>query len=124
MPVYIHNPTAIQQCVGDINALIVKNNDRTISLENDKSTARESLRLTDVASFIADITYDTEFARIASLKTDANTANTAFTEAEAEIFEQETEVTRLQRQQKDERKGAERVNELLSHFFGHDGIES
>ena len=123
MPVYIHNPTAIQQCVGDINALIVKNNDRTISLENDKSTARESLRLTDVASFIADITYDNEFARIASLKSDANTANTAFTETEAEIFEQETEVTRLQGQQKDERKGAERVNELLSHFFGHDGIE-
>lgn len=118
MPVYIHNPTAIQQCVGDINALIVKNNDRTISLENDKSTARESLRLTDVASFIADITYDNEFARIASLKSDANTANTAFTETEAEIFEQETEVTRLQGQQKDERKGAERVNELLSHFFG------
>lgn len=123
MPFYIHNPTAIQQCVGDINALIVKNNDRTISLENDKSTARESLRLTDVASFIADITYDNEFARIASLKSDANTANTAFTETEAEIFEQETEVTRLQGQQKDERKGAERVNELLSHFFGHDGIE-
>lgn len=32
-------------------------------------------------------------------------------------------MTRLQGQQKDERKGAERVNELLSHFFGHDGIE-
>lgn len=123
MPVYIHDPTAIQQCVGDINDLIAKNNGRTISLENDKSTARESLRLTDVASFIADITYDTELARIASLKTDADTANTAFIEAEAEILEQETEVTRLQGQQKDERKGAERVNELLSHFFGHDGIE-
>lgn len=122
MPVYIHDPTAIQQCVGDINDLIAKNNGRTISLENDKSTARESLRLTDVASFIADITYDTELARIASLKTDADTANTAFIEAEAEILEQETEVTRLQGQQKDERKGAERVNELLSHFFGHDGI--
>lgn len=123
IPVYIHDPTAIQQCVSDINDLIAKNNGRTISLENDKNTARESLRLTDVASFIADITYDTELARIASFKTEADTASTAFTEAEAEILEQETEVTRLQGQQKDERKGAERVNELLSHFFGHDGIE-
>lgn len=42
MPVYIHDPTAVQQCVGDINDLIAKNNGRTISLEND-STARESL---------------------------------------------------------------------------------
>lgn len=102
---------------GDINDLIVKNNGRTISLENDKNTARESLRLTDVASFIGDITYDTELARIASLKTDADTANIAFTEAEAEILKQETEVTRLQGQQKDERKGAERVNDLLNHFL-------
>uniref|UniRef100_UPI0027E3DD87 AAA family ATPase n=1 Tax=Serratia marcescens TaxID=615 RepID=UPI0027E3DD87 len=121
--VYIHDSTVIQQCVDDINDLIAKNNGRTISLENDKNTARESLRLTDVASFIGDITYDTELARIANLKTDADTANTAFTEAEAEILEQETEVTRLQGQQKDERKGAERVNDLLSHFFGHDGIK-
>ncbi|WP_426720797.1 AAA family ATPase [Enterobacter cloacae complex sp. 301C7] len=97
IPVYIHDPTAIQQCVGDINDLIAKNNGRTISLENDKNTARESLRLTDVASFIADITYDTELARIASFKTEADTASTAFTEAEAEILEQETEVTRLKR---------------------------
>ncbi|WP_167738366.1 AAA family ATPase [Erwinia sp. QL-Z3] len=122
-PVYFHDPTAIQQCVSDINNLIAKNNGRTISLENDKNTARESLRLTDVASFIGDITYGTELARIASLKTDADTANIAFSEAEAEILEQETEVTRLQGQQKDERKGAERVNDLLSHFFGHEGIK-
>lgn len=122
-PVYIHDSTAIQQCVGDINDLIAKNNGRTISLESDKNAARESLRLTDVSSFIVDITYDAELARIASLKTDADTANTAFTEAEAEILKQETEVTRLQGQQKDERKGAERVNDLLSHFFGHDGIK-
>ncbi|WP_343451739.1 AAA family ATPase [Enterobacter hormaechei] len=123
IPVYIHDSNAIQRCVGDINNLISRNNSRTSSLEKDKNTARESLRLTDVASFIGDITYDTELTRIASLKTDADTANTAFTEAEVEIIKQEAEVTRLQGQQKDERKGAKRVNDLLSHFFGHDGIK-
>lgn len=123
IPFYIHDSNAIQRCVGDINNLISRNNSRTSSLEKDKNTARESLRLTDVASFIGDITYDTELTRIASLKTDADTANTAFTEAEVEIIKQEAEVTRLQGQQKDERKGAKRVNDLLSHFFGHDGIK-
>lgn len=123
MPVPKHDSVAIQQCVDDINALIAKSNGRTSSLEKDKNAARESLRLTDVASFIGDITYDSELARIASLKTDADTANTAFTEAETEILKREAEVTRLQGQQKDERKGAERVNDLLSHFFGHDGIK-
>lgn len=123
MPAYMHDSAAIQQYADDINTLIAKSNSRTSSLEKDKSAARESLRLTDVASFIEDIAYDLELIRIASLKTDAENANAVFTEAEAEIHNQEIEVLRLQGQQKDERKGADRVNELLNHFFGHDGIK-
>ncbi|MHA6897964.1 AAA family ATPase [Ralstonia pseudosolanacearum] len=123
MPVSKHDSIAIQKCADDINALIVKSNGRTSSLEKDKVSAREALRLTDVATFISDITYDSELTRIDGLKTDADTANTAYTDAEAEILKQESEVTRLQGQQKDERKGAERVNALLNHFFGHDGIK-
>ncbi|MBR8001856.1 AAA family ATPase [Burkholderia vietnamiensis] len=123
MPVYKYDSDAIQKCADDINALIVKSNGRTSSLEKDKSSAREALRLTDVASFINDITYDSELIRIAGLKTESDTANKTYTDAEAEILKLEGEVTRLQGQQKDERKGAERVNALLNHFFGHDGIK-
>lgn len=123
MPALKHDSAAIQKCADDINDLIVKNNGRTSSLEKDKDSAREALRLTDVASFIVDITYDTELIRIAGLRTDADTANTAYADAEAEIVKLEADVTRLQGQQKDERKGAERVNSLLNHFFGHDGIK-
>lgn len=123
MPAHKHDSAAIHKCADDINDLIVKNNGRTSSLEKDKGCAREALRLTDVASFIVDITYDTELTRIAGLKTDADTANMAYTDAEAEIVKLEADITRLQGQQKDERKGAERVNSLLNHFFGHDGIK-
>ncbi|MBO9535959.1 AAA family ATPase [Herbaspirillum sp.] len=123
MPAPKHDAAAIQKCADDINDLITKSNGRTSSLEKDKDSAREALRLTDVASFIGDITYDTELTRIAGLKTDADTANTTYTDAEAEIVKLEADVTRLQGQQKDERKGAERVNSLLNHFFGHDGIK-
>jgi wobble nucleotide-excising tRNase len=122
-PTSKHDSAAIQKCADDINDLIVKSNGRTSSLEKDKGSAREALRLTDVASFIVDITYDTELARIAALKSDADAANTAYSDAEAEIAKLEGDVTRLQGQQKDERKGAERVNALLNHFFGHDGIK-
>lgn len=123
MPVSQHDPAAIQTCANDINDLIVKSNGRTSSLEKDKGFAREALRLTDVASFIGDIAYDTELTRIASLKADADIASTAYTDAEAEIANLEAYATRLQDQQKDERKGAERVNSLLNHFFGHDVIK-
>lgn len=123
MPVSKHDSAAIQKCADDINDLIIKSNGRTISLESDKEVAREALRLTDVASFIGDITYDTELIRIAGLKTEADTANTAYTDTQAEIVKLEADVSRLQGQQKDERQGAERVNSLLNHFFGHDGIK-
>jgi wobble nucleotide-excising tRNase len=123
IPVPKHDSAAIQKCVIEINDLIVKSNGRTKSLEKDKDSAREALRLTDVASFIVDITYDAELTRIAGLKSDADTANSAYTEVETEIVKLEADVTRLQSQQKDERKGAERVNSLLNHFFGHDRIK-
>ncbi|MCS3811015.1 AAA family ATPase [Xanthomonas sp. 4461] len=123
MPLSEHDSAAIQKCSNDINDLIVKSNGRTSSLEKDKGSAREALRLTDVASFIGDIAYSTELARIAGLKTDADTASTVYTDAEVEIVKLEADATRLQGQQKDERKGAERVNSLLNHFFGHDGIK-
>ena len=123
MPLSKHDSAEIQKCAEDINDLIVKSNGRTSSLENDKDSAREALRLTDVASFIGDITYETELSRIAGLKTEADTANTTYTDAEAEIGKLEADATRLLGQQKDERKGAERVNSLLNHFFGHDSIK-
>lgn len=123
MPSFAYDFAAIQQFIDDINALINKSNSRTSSLEKDKGSAREALRLTDVASFITDITYDAEKIRIAQLETEADNANSAHTTANTEIVKLEADVISLQGQQKDERKGAERVNALLNHFFGHDGIK-
>ncbi|WP_245163577.1 AAA family ATPase [Burkholderia latens] len=123
MPRFTYDSAAIQQLIDEINALITKNNNRTSSLEKDKSSAREALRLTDVASFVADVSYDAEKLRITELETQASNANTAYTTANTEIVELQAEVVSLQGQQIDERKGAERVNSLLNHFFGHDGIK-
>lgn len=123
MPAFRHDSVAIQQHADAINNLITQNNGRTKTLEKDKSTARDALRLTDVASFIDDINYDAELIRIADLKKEADSANTTFSEAGQEITKREENVSQLRGQQKDERKGAEKVNSLLNHFFGHDGIK-
>lgn len=118
-----HSPEAIQKHVDAINVFITQSNGRTKTLEKDKVAARDTLRLTDVASFISTIGFETELSRIAGLKTDAETANTSFIDAEKAITDREAKVTHLLGQQKDERKGAEKVNSLLNHFFGHDGIK-
>lgn len=109
--------------VAEINALIAASNGKTATLEKDKTAARDALRLADVFAFADAITYDKELVRIATLKTTADTAGTAFTDSEKEIRDAEAEVQALRAKQKDERKGAERVNALLNNFFGHDGIK-
>ncbi len=123
IPEFSHDSDAIQKHTEAINALITQSNGRTITLGKDQSTAREALRLTDVASFIDTIGYDSEKTRITELKKDADAANSAYMDAEKEITKLEGEVTQLRSGQKDERKGADRVNALLNHFFGHDGIK-
>jgi wobble nucleotide-excising tRNase len=119
----LHNPTEIGKHVADINALIAKSNSKTNTLEKDKTAAREALRLADVFAFIETITYDKELRNIETLKATADTAGTSLTVAEKAIRNAEAEVQTLRAKQKDERKGAERVNSLLNNFFGHDGIK-
>jgi len=118
-----HDAVEIQKHVKDINALIVASNGRTKTLEKDKTAARDALRLNDVFEFIGTITYDTELDRLATLQSQAETANTVYADAEKEISDAESEVNTLRAKQKDERKGAERVNSLLNNFFGHDAIK-
>ena len=93
------------------------------TLERDKNAARNALRLADVFAFANAVSYDAEMARIAALKTVADNAVVAYTDAEKNIRDTETEVQTLRAKQKDERKGADRVNSLLNNFFGHNGIK-
>lgn len=119
----LHDPKEVQKHVNAINALIATNNGKTKTLEKDKTAARDTLRLTDVFAFADAITYDTELVRIATLKTEADTAGEAYADVEKDIRDTGAEVQTLIAKQKDERKGAERVNSLLNNFFGHDSIK-
>lgn len=119
----MHNPIKIKEHVDSINTLIIRNNGKTKTLEMDKSAAREALRLTDVCGFASTIHYDAELDRIAELKSQADIAATAYAIAEREIREAEAEIQTLSSKQKDERKGANRVNLLLNNFFCHGGIK-
>lgn len=118
-----HDAEEVGKHVAAINVLIGISNGKTSTLEKDKTAARDALRLADVFTFADAISYDKELGRIAALKTDAETAGTAHTDAEKEVLEAEAEIQTLRAKQKDERKGAERVNSLLTNFFGHDGIK-
>lgn len=118
-----HDPKEIQKHVDAINALITRNNAKTKTLEMDKTAAREALRLTDVDAFASTIDYAAELERVAVLKSQADKAATGYSKAESAIREAEADVQNLRARQKDERKGAQRVNSLLNNFFCHGGIK-
>ena len=118
-----HDAEEIGKHVAAINALVGVSNGKTSTLEKDKTAARDALRLANVFTFADAISYDKEIDRIAILKTDAESAGTTHTDAEKEIRDAEAKAQALRAKQKDERKGAERVNSLLTNFFGHDGIK-
>jgi wobble nucleotide-excising tRNase len=77
-----HDAEEIGKHVAAINALIGISNGKTSTLEKDKIAARDALRLADVFTFADAISYDKELGRIAALKTGAETAGTAHTDAE------------------------------------------
>lgn len=122
-PTCLHDEKIINERIEAINNLIDKNNGKSNTLDKDKNAAREALRLSDVVSFISIIGYDSELIRISKLEALAETTNATFIETDNEITNLENKVTTLRRSQKDELKGADRVNGLLNHFFGHEGIK-
>lgn len=116
------NSDVVLAAVDDLDALIEANNARTQSLADDQKMARTELRLSEIAQFIADIDLDAEEKKVAQLRADADDAERAVKAAGAEIAVLESEAEDLRAQLKDERRGAEQVNDYLGHFFGHEGL--
>lgn len=106
-----------------INNLIDENNSKTVSLEKDKDVARKVLRLNEVLKFIKDIDYDNEIIKKETLKNEELTLESEVKTAEVKSNQFELQIKELKNKLKDEKKGAEKVNEYLNNFFGHNGLK-
>nr|WP_181374744.1 AAA family ATPase [Polaromonas sp. E10S]AWD71955.1 hypothetical protein pE10SP1_p008 [Polaromonas sp. E10S] len=113
---------AIAENLVNLNSWITKSDARSHSLATDKSDARQSLLINDVGNFIQQINLSAEEKKVVNLKLEVTNAETTAHKSSAKLKELEKKLDVFKAQQKDERKGAARVNELLNHFFGHDGI--
>lgn len=105
------------------NDLLTEHNRKTSTLAADQNKSRTELRYSNIAQFLTDIDYineresiDTEASNIEAERI----ANEPKKEAIDKLIEDKRIlVTKL----KDESKGAELVNEHLSHFFGHNELK-
>ncbi|MBA4416782.1 MAG: AAA family ATPase [Syntrophus sp. (in: bacteria)] len=119
----IDNSEKIQGLQTSFNELIKENNNKSVTLTKDQSSARIDLRLDDVARFLKGIGYDNEQKKITTLASEEIELSKAKGELSEKIRTIESEMNSLRVQLKDERKGADKVNEYLNHYFGHKGLK-
>lgn len=123
IPEFNANSRDISYLISKINDLIDQNNKAIEPFEKDKSRLREEIRLSEVCQFIKDIDYKELQEQIISLKTEYGVMQNEFSRLESEIKKLEKENEELSVQINDEKKGAEKVNEYLSSYFGHQNLK-
>src|SRR5690606_31911498 len=113
----------IVETLKNFNQLISEHNNKTNSLSKDQNKARSELRFADIAQFLTDINYQNEIGIIAGLKKTYEDAELEIEPLQKNIDDLLEEKRTLEAQAKDESKGAELVNQHLTHFFGHNELK-
>ena len=126
VPLEFKTPESVEE---DLNAirdsyeqLRNKSNQFTASLSADQSEARAALRLHEVYTFINDVKYGEECTAIEALNEAMGKAEEAKNTAKEKVDGKRLIISELKAQLKDESKGAERVNDYLNNFFGHQSL--
>ncbi|MDT9546641.1 MAG: AAA family ATPase [Chlorobium phaeovibrioides] len=125
-PLEFKTPESVEE---DLNAvrdsyeqLRNESNQFTASLSADQSEARAVLRLHEVFTFINDIKYGDECTAIEALNEAMGKAEEAKNTAKEKVDAKREKINELKAQLKDESKGADRVNDYLNNFFGHQSL--
>ena len=93
------------------------------ALQTEKNSAKESLRFNTVAQFLLDIKYQDLCTEISNLRSDVDIKKSDYDNCQSIVTEKEKELESKKTQLNDEKKGANKVNEYLSNFFGHDFLQ-
>lgn len=101
------------------NELRQKSNKFSNELDDKKSDAIASLRLSDVNAFISAIQYDEEVEKISESEEEVTKSIESWQKLQDQVEEIKVDLKKLRSQLKDESKGAEKVNEYLNDFFGN-----
>lgn len=105
--------------ITEFNRIINLNNDKTSSLAADQNEARTALRQSHIADYLSDINYNSLCKEIEDDFYSYSEEVKLLPPLRSEVDTLLTEKESLEAQAKDESKGAELVNQHLSHFFGH-----
>ncbi|MEL1255912.1 AAA family ATPase [Flavobacterium sp. DGU38] len=123
LPVIESNTNQLNQILENLNALVDTHNEKTNSLSTDQKKARADLRISEIGKYIKDIDYTKYVEDLKTLKENYDILDGIKKIKGKAIRDIQEEKRILEAQAKDESKGAELVNQHLSHFFGHDELK-
>jgi wobble nucleotide-excising tRNase len=103
----------IKDALFSFNSLSKKNNEKTTTLENDKTNSRKALRYSNIASFISTINYIKENKNIEMEKNDLLTPKNNIENIEKKISELEIEMKQEKLKLNDEGEAARKINSHL-----------
>lgn len=107
----------------NLKILIKKNNIKTSELEVEKNKIREELKNHEISRFLKEINYIEKKNKIAELDNKLSVKKNEKGSVIKKVTDKREEIKQLERQLKDETKGAELVNKHLSKHFGHTNLE-
>lgn len=109
----------MRAAIDGMNAVASACNAKTTTLEADQRAAKNTLRLSEDTGFIDEVSLGTLEADVAAAKVTDDARRDECDALEAQIRDLEQEISDLQSQLKDERRGAQAINAILEHHFGH-----
>ena len=113
---------AIATTAAEINAVVAASNSTTASLGQQKTKAKRKLLLNEVQRFSSDINFWDTIAANGKLTQMADDEQERAQELSGRVRRLQGEIAALRDQQRDERRGAARINEFLQKHFGHSGL--
>lgn len=113
----------IFETIIEINKLTTEHSHKSITLKTDQNNARVKLRHSEIAKFLTIINYQDKVLVIEKLNSEEIITKKAYEEINAKVELLSEEKRTLEAQSKDESKGAELVNQHLTHFFGHSELK-
>lgn len=125
-PLEFDAPASVESALNSVRdsfeQLRNESNQFTASLSAGQSEARTALRLHEVYAFSRDIKYEDECAAVDVLNVTMGKAGEDKNAVKKKVEAKRTKINELKAQLKDESKGADRVNDYLNNFFGHQSL--
>lgn len=106
-----------------IHSLIEKNSLKSSTLKSDKLGVGKKLLMSDILRFLRENEIECKKSELGSLRSSVINAEREYNEKLHQISDIESIIQHKKNLEKDESKGAERINEYLSKYFGSNEIQ-